>query len=133
MARHPQAATSSTTPATRPGGGNGASAAAAPTTSAHHAHDERPATPQVAHDQPAGTPITGQVASISHATPCITLVPGPGSISTSAVDASTAGTITIVYSGIATRFTPAETIETLPKLPTSTGTSPAVTAICTCA
>ena len=45
--------------------------------------------------------------------------------SAAAVPSSTAGTISSVYSGIASRFTPTETSDTVPKLPTSTGTSPA--------
>ena len=42
-------------------------------------------------------------------------------------ETSTAGTISNVYSGIAYRLTSADTSETEPKLPASTGTSPSVT------
>ena len=94
--RQTQAASTSTNPARRPGAGNGASVAAAPIASAAQLHAPGPATPQVAQLQPAGTAISGQVVSISHATASSSSEPQRAWISSSAVPSSTAGTITTV-------------------------------------
>ncbi len=68
--RQPAAAIKTMQAAARPGAGTGESAPMVATMSVHHRASGSPATFQTAQDHEPGMSISGQVVSISHATPC---------------------------------------------------------------